>query len=136
MSFETFEFEMKLLKKYKENLEDIEREIDDICYQYAGVRGVSYDKQRVLFSPEAAEEQREKLYEALKGPQKRLDQTTRAIEWLEPKVYSNISKLPAFIQSAVRMKFWENLTYVQIGRTFGYSDRGMKYRIEREIAKI
>lgn len=136
MNYETFTFEMCLLKKCREDLEDINNEIDDICYQYAGVRGVSYDKQTVTFSPETAMEQREKLYEALKEPQARLDRVTKTLAVLEPKVNSDLSKLPPYIQTAAKMKFWQNLTYAQIGSVYGYTNSGMKYRMVADVSKI
>lgn len=125
-----------MLKSYEESLEDIERQIDDICYQYMGVRAISYDKEPVSFNENIAIEIREQMMEALEEPQKQLDFTQLAINQLKPVVMNNLEKLPTDIQKATKMLFWEHKTYEQVGREIGYSDHGIWLRVRREIEKI
>jgi len=136
MTYEIFALEMRSLKSYKESAEDIERRIDDIVYQYAGVRGISYDKQRVSFSENMLEEQRQRLYEALDEPQRELDFTVHAIQQLEPRVNRHLNALPEDIKDAVILLFWKGWTYEQLGKKYGYTGRGMQYRVVREVTKL
>lgn len=136
MKYDLFVLQMKMLKSYEDSVIDIEQEIDDICYQYLGVRGISYDKQPSTTNEAAQMELRLKLSEALSEPQKQLDFTILAINQLKPVVYSNISKLPNEIQRAVKMLFWEHMTYEDVGKEMGYSDHGIWIKVRREIEKI
>lgn len=136
MKYDLFVLQMKMLKSYEDSVIDIEQEIDDICYQYLGVRGISYDKQPSTTNEAAQMDLRLKLSEALSEPQKQLDFTILAINQLKPVVYSNISKLPNEIQRAVKMLFWEHMTYEDVGREMGYSDHGIWTKVRREIEKI
>lgn len=136
MKYDLFVLQMKMLKSYEDSVIDIEQEIDDICYQYLGVRGISYDKQPSTTNEAAQMELRLKLSEALSEPQKQLDFTILAINQLKPVVYSNISKLPNEIQRAVKMLFWEHMTYEDVGKEMGYSDHGIWTKVRREIEKI
>lgn len=136
MKYDLFVLQMKMLKSYEESAEDIEREIDDICYQYAGVRAIRYDKQPIQFNNYIAIEMREKMMEALVEPQRQLDFTIYAINQLKPIVDCNIQKLPKDIQKAVKLLFWEHKTYEEVGKLLGYSDHGMWNKVRREIEKI
>ena len=136
MKYDLFVLQMKMLKSYEDSVIDIEQEIDDICYQYLGVRGISYDKQPSTTNEAAQMDLRLKLSEALSEPQKQLDFTILAINQLKPVVYSNISKLPNEIQRAVKMLFWEHMTYEDVGKEMGYSDHGIWTKVRREIEKI
>lgn len=136
MKYDLFVLQMKMLKSYEDSVIDIEQEIDDICYQYLGVRGISYDKQPSTTNEAAQMELRLKLSEALSEPQKQLDFTILAINQLKPVVYGNISKLPNEIQRAVKMLFWEHMTYEDVGKEMGYSDHGIWTKVRREIEKI
>lgn len=136
MKYDLFVLQMKMLKSYEDSVTDIEQEIDDICYQYLGVRGISYDKQPSTANEAAQTELRLKLSEALSEPQKQLDFTILAINQLKPMVYGNISKLPNEIQRAVKMLFWEHKTYEEVGKEMGYSDHGIWTKVRREIEKI
>ena len=136
MTYEIFALEMRSLKSYKESAEDIERQIDDIVYQYAGVRGISYDKQRVSFSENVLEEQRQRLYEALNEPQRELDFTVHAIQQLEPRVNKHLASLPEDVREASILLFWKGWTYEELGKKYGYSDSGMRYRMMKEVARI
>lgn len=136
MKYEMFVLQMKMLKQYKESKEDIEREIDDIVYQYCGVKAIRYDKQRYSFNQELSLEMQERLYRALDEPQRQLDFTIIAINQLEPIVEENLNKLPSDIQKAIKLLVWEKMSYHDVGKIIGYSDHGLWKRIRKEVEKI
>lgn len=136
MKYEMFVLQMKMLKQYKESKEDIEREIDDIVYQYCGVKAIRYDKQRYSFNQELSLETQERLYRALDEPQRQLDFTIIAIEQLEPIVEENLNKLPNDVQKAIKLLVWEKMSYHDVGKIIGYSDHGLWKRIRKEVEKI
>lgn len=136
MKYEIFALQMKILKQWKDYQQDLEREIDDICYKYMGVRAIRYDKEPMGFNAYLELETREKMMEELNKPQKELDIVNNAIKNIEPIVNENLNKLPGKMQDVVKMLFWENRTYVQVGSMVGYSDNGLWHKVRKEIEKI
>lgn len=136
MKVELFILQMKMLKQYQDSRKEIEQRIDDLCYQYMGVRGVRYDKQPTSTNEAALMELRLKLSEALVEPERELDFTIYAINQLKPLVYGNLNRLPDDVKKACELVFFENKTYYEAGKIMGYSDNGLWQRIRREVKKL
>lgn len=136
MKYELFVLQMKMLKALEDSKEDIERQIDDIVYQYCGVRGIRYDKEPASFNQYLAQEVRNQMSDALIEPEKQLDYTVYAIKQIKPIVEDNISKLPELTQKAVKLLFWENKTFEEVGKIIGYSDHGIWQKVRRDVEKL
>lgn len=136
VKYELFTLQMRMLKSYQDSVEDIEREIDDIVYQYCGVKAIQYDKEHFSHNDNISTEILEKMMEALKEPQRQLDYTIYAINQLKPIVEGNLSKLPEETQKACKLIFWEKYTFEKAGKLLGYSDHGLWDKVRREIGKI
>ena len=136
MRYEIFVLQLKMLKAYEESKEDIEREIDDIVYQFCGVKGVRFDKEPAQFNQYLSQEAFWEMSERLKEPEKELDFTIMAINRMKPIVEENISKLPELTQKAVKLLFFENKTYEEVGKIIGYSDHGIWQKVRRDVENI
>lgn len=136
MRYELFVLQLKMLKAYEESKEDIEREIDDIVYQFCGVKGVRFDKEPAQFNQYLSQEAFWEMSERLKEPEKELDFTIMAINRMKPIVEENISKLPELTQKAVKLLFFENKTYEEVGKIIGYSDHGIWQKVRRDVENI
>lgn len=136
MRYELFVLQLKMLKAYEESKEDIEREIDDIVYQFCGVKGVRFDKEPAQFNQYLSQEAFWEMSERLKEPEKELDFTIMAINRMKPIVEDNISKLPELTQKAVKLLFFENKTYEEVGNIIGYSDHGIWQKVRRDVENI
>ena len=136
MKYELFVLQMKIYKNLKESKEDIEKEIDDLCYQYCGVKAIRYDKQIMNHNNSISDEIKLKLSEVLDEPQKELDIVNHAINQLKPTIKSNLSKLPDDVRKATKLLFWEKKTYHEVGLILGYSDNGLWHKVRREIEKL
>lgn len=136
MRYELFVLQLKMLKAYEESKEDIEREIDDIVYQFCGVKGVRFDKEPAQFNQYLSQEAFWEMSERLKEPEKELDFTIMAINRMKPIVEENISKLPELTQKAVKLLFFENKTYEEVGNIIGYSDHGIWQKVRRDVENI
>ena len=136
MNYNHFILQMGMLKSWRDRKDDLEIQIDDIVYQYCGVKGIQYDKESSSNNPYLTDEKLVLLSERLKEPQRELEFAIRAIEQLEPIVYGNLNKLPADIRDIVIKKYWENKTYSEIGKEVGYTQGGLWKRVKNEILKI
>lgn len=136
MRYELFVLQLKMLKAYEESKVDIEREIDDIVYQFCGVKGVRFDKEPAQFNQYLSQEAFWEMSERLKEPEKELDFTIMAINRMKPIVEDNISKLPELTQKAVKLLFFENKTYEEVGNIIGYSDHGIWQKVRRDVENI
>lgn len=136
MRYELFVLQLKMLKAYEESKEDIERQIDDIVYQFCGVKGVRFDKEPAQFNQYLSQEAFWEMSERLKEPEKELDFTIMAINRMKPIVEDNISKLPELTQKAVKLLFFENKTYEEVGNIIGYSDHGIWQKVRRDVEKL
>lgn len=136
MRYELFVLQLKMLKAYEESKEDIEREIDDIVYQFCGVKGVRFDKEPAQYNQYLSQEAFYEMSERLKEPEKELDFTVMAIKRMKPIVEENISKLPELTQKAVKLLFFENKTYEEVGNIIGYSDHGIWQKVRRDVEKL
>ena len=136
MRYELFVLQLKMLKAYEESKEDIEREIDDIVYQFCGVKGVRFDKEPAQYNQYLSQEAFWEMSERLKEPEKELDFTIMAINRMKPIEEENISKLPELTQKAVKLLFFENKTYEEVGKIIGYSDHGIWQKVRRDVENI
>lgn len=55
---------------------------------------------------------------------------------MKPIVEENISKLPELTQKAVKLLFWENKTFEEVGKMVGYSDYGIWMKVKKEVLKL
>ncbi len=136
MRYELFVLQMKMLKAYEESKEDIEREIDDIVYQFCGVKGVRFDKEPASYNQYLSQEAFYEMSERLKEPERQLDFTVYAIQQLKPSVMENISRLPELSQKAVELVFFKNKTFDEAGKIIGYSRNGMYQKVRRDIERL
>lgn len=136
MRYELFVLQLKTLKAYEKSKEDIERQINDIVYQFCGVKGVRFDKEPAQFNQYLSQEAFWEMSERLKEPEKELDFTIMTINRMKPIVEENISKLPELTQKAVKLLFFENKTYEEVGNIIGYSDHGIWQKVRRDVENI
>ena len=132
MKYQVFKNELRCYPEYKRTLKDAEERIDDIIYQFAGVKGISYDRIPMTFSEDLAIEQREKMMRALAEPQKEYDHALRMIERIE----NNLSKLDSKMRVICIALFCDGYTYEHMGNIYGYSARGLWKKVKKEIEKI
>lgn len=135
MKYELFKQQMTFYKALLEAKEDVEKEIDRLCYIYCGVKGIRYDLEKTSRSY-SKDDKHILLNEALKEPEDELKKIEDAISKLEPVVYNDLDKLPDDVRLAAVMKFWKRKTYKEIGKIMGYTDNGIWHKIRREVEKI
>ena len=123
---------MRSYKDYLHERVELEEKIEDIIYQFAGVRGIRYDKEHSNPSPFERSEMRFKMEQALKKPQSELEFVNRAIKRCE----EHLSLLPKQMQEICRLVFIDGNSYEKVGQIYGYSKSGMKYKVKSEIEKI
>ena len=136
MRYELFVLQLKMLKAYEESKVDIEREIDDIVYQFCGVKGVRFDKEPAQFNQYLSQEAFWEMSERLKEPEKELDFTIMAINRIKPSIMENIAKLPELTQKGVELVFRKNMTYEEAGKIIGYSKIGLYQKMRRDVEKL
>ena len=136
MNYNHFILQMKMLKSYRESKEDLKQEIDDIIYQYCGVKGIQYNKEPVTSNPYLTGEKLIMLSEALEEPQRQLEFAEKAIAQLEPIVNENLDKLPEQTRDVMIKLLWEKKTFYEIGKEIGYTQGGLWKRIKKEISKL
>lgn len=136
MNFSFFTIEMKMYKAYLDSLDTIDKTIDDIIYKYAGVRAIQYDKQRMSFNKDIADETLDRMYQELKKPQKEKDRIEYAIKQLNDIVYVNLNNLPDDVRQMCIEVMWNNKSYEKVGDMFGYTASGLRKKMIREVNKI
>lgn len=136
MKYNLFIYQMRLLKSYKEREKELEEEIDNIFYDFTGVKGVAYDRPRYSYNNTLAMENLHKMMNKLEKPQKELDYTINSIQQLEPIVNENINRLSSEMQDIVKCLYWDNNTLEHTGELYGYSVSALWKKIKREIDKI
>lgn len=136
MKYNLFIYQMRLLKSYKEREKELEEEIDNIFYDFTGVKGVAYDRPRYSYNNTLAMENLHKMMNKLEKPQKELDYTINSIQQLEPIVNENINRLSSEMQDIVKCLYWDNNTLEHTGELYGYSVSALWKKIKREIEKI
>ena len=132
MDFKIFQNELKNYNKYKKSIRQLEEKIDDICYKYCGVRGVSFDRQITTPNPSLTETKLIKMSIELEEPQRELDHTLLKIQDIE----RNLSKLPNNIREMALMLYADGYSYHYVGVLNGYSHNGVYKLMRREIEKI
>ena len=132
MKYQVFKNELRCYRDYKKTMHDAQERIDDIIYQYAGVRGISYDKITMSFNENLAIEQRERMFKALTEPQKEYDHAQRMVERIE----NNLSKLDSKMRVICMALFCDGYSYEHMGNIYGYSARGLWKKVKKEIEKI
>lgn len=132
MRYKTFKNELMNYKSYLHSIDEIERRIDDICYQYCGVRGISYDKVGITFNEHMNAERWQRLHDALIEPQRELDHTIIKIHDIE----RNLSKLPEQVKEMCIKLFVEGHSFQYVGHLNNYSANGIYQLVKREVEKI
>lgn len=132
MNFDTFKHELSNLKAYKKSLVRIQEEMEDIIYQYAGVKGIRYDREPSLRNVYMSEDAKLKMSEALEEPQKEYDFTLIAIQRIE----RNLSMLPEDVREMCELHYVERMALKMVGDIFGYTPSGILRKIEREVERI
>ena len=136
MDYNLFYIQMKMVQRYEKAIVDLNRQIDDIIYKFAGVRAIQYDKQRMTFNKYIADEVLERMYQELKQPQKELDEIQNAMYKIRPMVVDKLLQLPKDVQQMCISIMWQNKTYEYVGERFGYTASGVRKRIVREVNKL
>lgn len=132
MNFDTFMHELSCLKDYRKSLKEIEEKMEDIIYQYCGVRGIRYDREPSLRNVYLEEDTKLRLAEALEEPQKEYDFTLMAIN----RIGSKLAKLPTPTREMCEMLFVDGMSYEEVGQIY-YCDKSTVWKmIRREVEKI
>lgn len=132
MNYDTFKHEVSVLKAYKKSLRQIEEEMEDIIYQYAGVKGIRYDREPSMRNIHLAESVKLKMSEALEEPQREYDFTLMAIQRIE----RHLSMLPEEVREMCIMHYVDGFPLVYVGDAFGYSPSRVLRIIKSEVEKI
>ena len=132
MNFETFMHEVSCLKAYRRSLKEIQERIDDIIYQYAGVRGIRYDKELSVRNIAMTEERMLAMAEALKEPEAEYDFTVLAIARIE----RNVKRLPKEVQDMVKMRYIDGHSLINSAAAFNYSPSGLYLHIRAAVEKL
>ena len=132
MDYKTFTNEIRNIKAYSKSISEIKIELELLWYELSGVKGIQYDKQPSSYNPELNESYRLELLDRIESKENELDFTYLAIE----RYRANLDRLPSDIRWIVEQIFIENKTFAEIGKIVGYSDRGLHYRVKKEIEKL
>lgn len=132
MDYKTFKNEISNIKAYTKSISDIKTELELLWYELTGVKGIQYNKQPSSYNPELNESYRLELLDRIESKEKELDFTYLAIE----RYRANLDRLPSDIRWIVEQIFIDNKTFAEIGKTVGYSDRGLHYKVKKEIEKL
>lgn len=132
MEYQTFKNEMLNYNRYKKRQRELEEQIDDIIYQFCGVKAIRYDREPSSYNPYLSEQARLKMSELLEKPQKELDFIKLAIN----RINENLNKLPKDIQEMARLLFIEGHTLHYVGVINNYSYNGIYQKLKREVEKI
>lgn len=132
MNYDTFKHEVSVLKAYKKSLRQIEEEMEDIIYQYCGVKGIRYDREPSIRNVAMEEATKLKMSEALAEPQREYDFTLMAIQRIE----RHLSMLTEEVREMCIMHYVEGYSLVYVGDAFGYSPSRVLRIIKSEVAKI
>ena len=131
MEYRTFIMNLSNLKRYKESLKNIENDLDLILYDLTGVKGIRYDKLPSSYNPSETAQKQLEMIEIYNEKLKEYDFTVMAIERIE----SVLKRLPDDLREMVIEKFVDGKSYEELGRKYGYSERGMAKMLEREVEK-
>lgn len=131
MEYRTFIMNLSNLKRYKESLKNIENDLDLILYDLTGVKGIRYDKLPTSYNPSENAQKQLEMIEIYNEKLKEYDFTVMAIERIE----SVLKRLPDDLREMVIEKFVDGKSYEELGRKYGYSERGMAKMLEREVEK-
>lgn len=132
MDYRVFKNEISNLKAYYRSKKEIENELEVMWHELSGLKAIRYDKQPSSFNPELSESYRLELIDRIEKKQKELDYTILAIERYE----SELERLPSDIREMVEQIFILGKTFAEVGKTIGYSDNGLHYKIKKEVEKI
>lgn len=132
MDYKMFKNEISNLKAYYRSANELKMDIEVLWHELSGLKAIRYDKQPSSFNPELSESYRLELIDRIEKKQKELDFTYLAIE----RYQSELERLPGEIKAMVEQIFIEGKTFAEVGKTIGYSDNGLHYKIKKEVEKI
>lgn len=132
MDYRVFKNEISNLKAYCRSKKEIEIELEVMWHELSGLKAIRYDKQPTSYNPEMSESYRLELIDRIEKKQKELDYTILAIERYE----NELERLPSDIREMVEQIFILGKTFAEVGKTIGYSDNGLHYKIKKEVEKI
>lgn len=132
MEYQTFKNEMLNYNRYKKRKKELEEIIDNIIYEFCGVKAIRYDKEPSSYNQQLSEQSRLKMSELLEKPQKELDFIKLAII----RINTNLNKLPKDVQEIARLLFIEGHTLHYVGVLNNYSYNGIYQKLKREVEKI
>ena len=132
MDYKVFKNEISNLKAYYRSRKEIEADLEVLWHELSGLKAIRYDKQPSSFNPEMSATYTLELIDRIETKQKELDYTIMAIERYE----SHLKQLPSDIRDMVEQIFILGKTFAEVGKTIGYSDNGLHYKIKKEIEKI
>lgn len=132
MDYRVFKNEISNLKAYYRSKKEIENELEVMWHELSGLKAIRYDKQPTSYNQEMSESYRLELIDRIEKKQKELDYTILAIERYE----SELNRLPSDIKEMVEQIFILGKTFAEVGKTIGYSDNGLHYKIKKEVEKI
>ena len=132
MNYDTFKHEVSVLKAYKKSLRQIEEEMEDIIYQYCGVKGIRYDREPSIRNVAMEEATKLKMSEALAEPQKEYDFTLMAIQ----RIDRHLSMLTDEVREMCIRHYVDRRALVDVGEEFGYTPSGVIRKMKREVEKI
>lgn len=132
MDYRVFKNEISNLPSYYKSAEKLKDDLDVLWHELSGLKAIRYDKQPASFNPEMSESYRLELMDRIEKKQRELDFTYLAIERCE----SELNRLPSDIKEMVEQIFILGKTFAEVGKSIGYSDNGLHYKIKKEIEKI
>lgn len=135
MTYESFVAHLKSLRAYNESTKKLKIDVYVLEYDLEGVKAIRYDKIPGSYNPSYNnEKQLEKIDEYNEVLQKLNKEEKIMLETLE-LVKKPLETMPKYLKNMVIEKYIDGVSFDDLGRKYGYSERGMSKMLKREVEK-
>lgn len=132
MSYKSFKNEIENYEEYCQNVSLLKDEIEEILYEMAGVKGVSFDRIPSSFNPSLSEERRLELIDLYNQKLDDLKHYESTIRYVEKRLRGlSIEEKQTVLDVASG-----RITYEEAGKKYGYSKGRMWKRIKKILEEI
>lgn len=128
---EEFYGEMALYSLYKENIKNLEFEIE-LCYDKLGASPSSPPYDKVPSHSPPNEDVLYRIRDDIQRYEKKIEQKKALVEHCD----SILNQMSDFVRKAITLKFINGLTWEEVGRKLYKSKNGVEYTCAKEIARI
>lgn len=131
MNYRTFTTNLSNLERYRNDLHDVEIELDSIFYALRGVKGVGYTDNHGTTNNSQKALNWLSLDEKYNAKLKERDFIKDAIDQVE----SILTRMPEELREMLVKVYIEGWTFTRLGAEHGYSNHGMWQYMRRESEK-